>query len=254
MFEILPSGVPSFYSYIGVQDVRAAGMSATVASDSKVIGAILTWQEIVERLCRQWFSPRYITFRFNGDDSDLARFNTPIIAVESLYINDDTAALTPDLYEVYGGKDAAGDNRRNPRIALREWGGTIFTMDENQGRVKFLRGRKNQTVSGWFGYVEDENLTPGPIQRALLMLVLEKLSTPLYSDPSSPSPMPIPPVLGPVVEEWTDGHRLKYAEVGGSSGTRKTGMSGLTSNPEIIDTLLLYRGPIGIAVPADWWR
>jgi hypothetical protein len=111
-----------------------------------------------------------------------------------------------------------------------------------------LKGRQNQEIKGTFGYVEEDGSTPKLIKRALTLLVIEKLTRPAYSGSAGPS-VP-PPILGTVIEEETDGHRLKYSQE--AQATRNFGLSGITNDPEILDIVKLYRAPIGIAAPAHW--
>lgn len=249
-FEVMPVGFGVADQYLLIQDIRDAGLLSSVASDQKVLSYIRTWEQVIERLCRQWFSPKSAAMCFDGDGSDTAFLPIPVIAVEMLCLNSDTVAADSDTYAVYSGQGVQ-DHRRNPRISLVANCGSIFYGTQGI-RPKFLTGRQNQYLSGIFGFVDEGNLTPPAIRRAALKLVLEKLSTPIYVAPGEV--MPVPPILGAVQEEWTDGHKLKYAATGASFSSRNSGWTGITSDTEIIDILLLYRAPKGIASPADWFR
>lgn len=90
---------------------------------------------------------------------------------------------------------------------------------------------------------------PKLIQRALLKLVIEKLTSPLYSATGGPTP---PSVLGIILSEATDGHKLTYGYPGGQVQSRRPGLSGITQDQEILDIVKLYRAPLGIATPAHW--
>ena len=117
--------------------------------------------------------------------------------------------------------------------------------------LKFRKGAKNQAVKGTFGFTEEDGTVPKLIKRALCKLVVEKLGSPLVVDPTSPGPA-LPPILGTLLEEETDDHRVKYGAVGGGTSARKPGLSGITSDPEILDIIKLYRAPLGLATPANW--
>jgi hypothetical protein len=120
--------------------------------------------------------------------------------------------------------------------------------------LRFRKGRQNQEVKGTFGYVEDDGTTPKLIKRATCMLVIEKLTNPLYYDPSAgvPSVPQPPPIVGALLEERTDDHRRKYAQAGGDIAPRRPGLSGFTQNQEILDIVRMHRAPIGLATPAHW--
>jgi len=232
--------------YCTVQDIRDEGVTVAQADDDKVLDYIETFEQFIDRACRQWFKPKTLTFSWDGDDTDTAFFGVPIISISSLKINDSSSDLDTSDYRVYS-EAGHPDDRFNPRIKLYYGGRDLFAG--YRGRRQFLRGRQNQQVTGIFGFVESCNQqTPKLIRRALIKLVVDKLLTPINPTQS----MPTPPAMGPVVEEWTDGHKLKYASSSGVASSRRPGLSGITSDQEVLDILKLYRGPIGIATPADW--
>lgn len=235
-------------TYITLADIRALGLDSSVASDASVIAAIATWQAFLERATRQWFQARQLVLAVDGTDSDTLHFGVPIISVEYLKLNGDVAALDATMYKVYSSRTYPRD-RQNPRIKLvsnelRD----IYTAPLSEGRLKFRKGRQNQEIKGVFGYVEADGSTPPLIVRALTKLVVEKLSTPVYNNPSSPLPLPPPLLSGSLKEEWTDGHRLVYSTA--PIGERKPGLTGITSDQEILDIIRLYKAPIGCATPA----
>lgn len=243
-------GSSSRSSYISVADVRAAGITTAMVSDSAVQAAIEVWQAFLERACRQWFYPRLLTFRFDGTDSDTIHFGVPIISVDHVKINNSTDKLDPSYYKVYGmGDNPVGDDRHNPRIKLigADDDLSIYTAPMIVGgrRLKFRKGRQNQEVKGTFGYVEADGSTPPLIKHALLKLVIEKLTHPVFGTFSGGEASPL---MAQVLEEETDGHRMKYAV--SAPSPRKPGLSGVTSDQEILDIIRLYRAPIGLATPA----
>lgn len=237
-------------AYITVEDVRATGLSVETADDDAVAAALEMWQAFLERACRQWFEPRDLTLDIDGTDSDTLHFGVPIISIAELRLNGSSTALEATMYKAYVGKSYP-DDRKNPRIKLvgddfRD----IYTAPLSEGRLKFRKGRQNQHVVGSFGYVEDDGSTPALIKRALLKLVIEKLTTPVYNDPNSPTPPPPPLIGGALKEEWTDGHRFVYNTP--SIAERKSGLTGITQDQEILDIIRLYRAPLGAATPAGW--
>jgi hypothetical protein len=251
-FEVLVQSAGSTAdTYITIQDVRDAGLSdVTIYPDVTVLSYIETWQAFLERACRQWFVPKTIIMKFDGTDSDAIHFGVPIISVEYMKINGSTTPLDVNLYEVYNSMTYP-DDRRNPRIKLIDayQYRDIFTQPGHVGDLLFRKGRRNNEIKGVFGFVESDMSTPKLIKRALLKLVVEKITKPIYvSDPST-LPVQPPPILGSILEEETDGHRIKYAQPGGEVSKRSPYLTGITQDAEIIEIIKLYRNPIGCATP-----
>ncbi len=248
-FEVLvESAGSSADTYISVQDVRDAGLTNDPPTNETILASIETWQAFIERACRQWFVPRALTLEVDGTNSDALHFGVPIISVEYLRVNGEDTDLDTDLYEVYS-EITYPDNRRNPRIKLVGTDRTsIFSGPSGNGQLKFRKGRKNQVVKGVFGYTEDDGSVPKLIKRALLKLVIEKLTNPVLTNPSVALPTP-PPLVGVVLEEWTDSHRMKWGHAGGNTLPRAPGLSGITRDQEILDIIKLYKAPLGLATP-----
>jgi len=252
-FEVLNSSVGGTSdAYVTVQDIRDAGLLEADYSDDKVLASIELWQAMLERICRQWFNPRVLIINFDGTDSDTLHLGVPIIEIEYIKLNNGPVALDTDYYRVYNARSYP-DDRRNPRIKLRNYQEyqDIYTAPLVWGDLRFRKGRQNQEVKGTFGFVEEDGLTPKPIKRALLKLVIEKLTRPIYTAPTIAPKLAPPPLLaGLLTEEWTDGHKLKYTDTFKVKERRAVGFSGVTQDPEIIDILRMYRAPLGIATPA----
>lgn len=251
-FEVLSEAsapTPGAY-YITLQDIRDEGLDSSVALDSEVLAAIKLWQSVIERATRQWFDERAVVLNLDGTDSDALHLPVPIITCDYIKINDETTELDASLYRVYNGRQLP-DDRKNPRIKLvnAQTRSDIFTAPIFGRQLKFRKGRQNQEISGTFGYTEQDGSTPEAIKRALTKLVIEKLTKPIYSG-SGGSTVPPPPIVGNLLEEWTDGHKRKYGAAGGEKSERRPGLSGITDDPEILDIIALYKAPIGMAAPA----
>lgn len=151
--------------YLTVQDIRDAGIAASVANDASVVAAISLWQNFLEQACQQWFESRPITMKLDGNDSGMLFLAVPIVSVEHLKLNRSADALSADLYEVYNSRNYP-DDRRNPRIKLVGPGEyrDIFVAPLTIGRLKFAKGRRNQEIKGEFGFVEDGISARGAIQ------------------------------------------------------------------------------------------
>lgn len=251
-FEILEEdGVAPTDTYIVVQDIRDLGIVESVVDDAAVLAAIELWQQFIERATRQWFLPKILVIRFDGNDSDAIHFGVPVISIDYLKINDQETLLDAVFFKVYNAR-CYPDDRRNPRIKLRnEQDLDIFTAPIVGRRLRFRKGRQNQEVKGTFGFTEEDGSVPLLIKRALSKLVIEKLTNPIYHDPSvSPALVSAPPLTGNLLEEWSDGHKRKWGAAGGELKSRNPGMTGITDDQEILDIVRLYKAPIGIATPA----
>jgi len=238
--------------YCSVDDIRSYGLTDPPYTDDMIEVAIRLWQAFIERVCRQWFYPKDLEFWVDGTDSDALHFGVPIISIDELRLNDCPAPLETTAYKVYSSRDYPVD-RQNPRIKLVDsWAEQrdIYTAPDRLGRRLFRKGRQNQYISGTFGYTEEDGSVPLLIKRALCKLVVEKLTHPIYQDPAAPGITPPALVSGIVTEEWTDGHKLKYAQSGGQLNPRAPGLAGITDDQEILGILRLFRAPIGIATPA----
>jgi len=252
-FEVLvQSGGSSVDTYITVQAVKDAGIpdeGSGGPTDLEILAQIEVWQAFLDRACRQWFNPRSATFSVDGNDSNFMPFGVPIISIEYVRLNGAETNLSTDFYRVYSARQLP-DDRRNPRIKLIEHQHDrrrdIFSMTYD-GRLVFRRGVQNQEIKGVFGFTELDGSVPKLIKRALLKLVVEKLTTPIVPG-SGGSGMPSPPPLvSAVIEEWTDGHKKKYGQM---TTPNKSGISGITADQEVLDIIKLYKAPIGIATPA----
>jgi hypothetical protein len=237
--------------YVSVADVRALGLDAAMFPDALVLATIKTWQAFIERACRQWFYPLELEMTLDGTDSDAIHFGVPVISISQVRLNGDTVPLNPSYYKVYSALINPAD-RQNPRLKLIEQRSSnydIFTAPLRDGKLRFRFGRQNQYIKGVFGYVEADGSPPELIKRALAKLVVEKLGRPLFVAAGAEPPTAPPIMAGIVTEEWTDGHKIKYATSGGELLPRKPGLAGITDDQEILNILKLYRAPIGAATP-----
>lgn len=251
-FEILSSAsISAGDMYISVADVRAAGLTINPPDDSTIFASIVLWQQVLERVTRQWFRPIPVTLYLDGTDSDTLHLPVPIISISELRINNDDTALEPRRYKVYSGA-LLPDDRKNPRIKLVDNFGyerDIYTASDRTRRSRFHMGRQNQYIRGVFGFVEADGSTPALIKRAMLKLVIKDVQTPLAGSIDGLSP---PPITSNIVrEELTDGHSIKYQLAGGDLKPRAPGLSGLIQDPEVQMIVRLYKGPIGVAAPPN---
>jgi hypothetical protein len=252
-FEVLSeASISAGDMYISVADVRAAGLSTDPPDDATIFSAILVWQQVLERVTRQWFRPIATELYLDGTDSDTLHLPVPIISLETLRINNLDTALDPKHYRVYSGR-LLPDDRKNPKISLIDNFGyerDIYTAPDRTRRSRFHKGRQNQYLKGVFGYVEADGSTPALIKRAMLKLVISDLLRPLV--PGTGGGITPPPITATIVrEEVTDGHSIKFDTVGGDLKPRAPGLSGLINDPEVQMIVKLYKAPIGMATPPN---
>lgn len=251
-FEVFEAGVASVGPlYVSVEDIRTAGMPATQATDAQVEEAIRAAQATLERATRQWFLPRDLTLRLDGNNSDTLLLPVPIIDIEYLKINDSSQPLDTDCYVVYNGRSFP-DDRQNPRIKLKRSGGSIYSGPAGFGQpLTFIKGTQNQEIKGTFGYIEEDGTPPLLIQKATRKLAIQYLTSPEYVAPGETAPQAPPQgQSGQVMRETTDGHSVAYTFV--KFGDVRAGLSGLTMDREVLDIIRLYKSPIGIATQAGW--
>lgn len=243
--------------YLTLQDIRDAGITSLMASDTLVNAAISQACQLIDLVTGQWFEARSGTLLVDGQDSELLQLPVPIISLTSMFLEGSTLAVDPNYYRVYNGRgpttaglitQMAADDRKNPKIILRrQTSGDIFTQPMSYGAATFFRGSQNVQLLGVFGYVEPDGTTPALIHRAAMLIAIDYLANPPFGT-SSVSVASI--ASGPVVEEETDGHRIKYASI--SYSNVKSGGIALIRNAEAREILRHYRTPIGIATPSAW--
>jgi len=235
--------------YITIADVRAEGVTLPMADDAKITATIAMWQQFIESQTGQWFESRSLTLLLDGTDSDTLFLPVPAISISALYINNDFVnALAAATYSLYLG--TFPDYRRNPRVKLvsvdQE---NIFMPPPGRGRLRasFIYGKQNQKMVGAFGFVEADGTTPLMIKRALLKLVVSKV-TPLAGAGSGSSS-----AAGPVTTEMTDGHMRVYSTL--VKASVKPGSNPITGDSEVDAILAMYKRPIAVGVPlSSMWE
>ena len=223
-----------------------------IPDDADVQASIDLWQAFLERACRQWFESRAAVLEVDGTDSDTIHFPVPVITVTEVLLNNSADALNADYYKVYNNRTSYPDDRKNPRIKLigPDSNRDIFNQPMTFGVLRFRKGRQNQRITGTWGYTESDGSTPLLIQRALILLVIEKIA-PIIPGPSGPTVPPVVPT-GLLTEERTDDHSRKWQVAGGSVKARPGGLLGITNNPEVLRIIQLYKAPVAMATPAHW--
>lgn len=141
--------------YCSLQDVRDQGYAASAYADDLVYRAINKASNMIDRICRQWFDPRFMFVSLNGRDHDSLFLSVPIITVMQIQIDEQNLAL--DDFVIYNRHLTHGiaqpDDRANPMIA---WGDGRTNIDIRRlyGGGTFAKARKSIRVAGIFGYTD----------------------------------------------------------------------------------------------------
>lgn len=240
-FEVLPELTATGESgYCLVADVRAEGITTTMASDQQLLNAIARASRFIDRCTGQFFEPRTRVYTFDGTGTPTLFFDTPIIAVSEVLENDEL--VDPTEFKVYARVISqqllAPDDRMNPRLEFSASLAASRTRDVN--RRRWRSGQQNVQVTGVFGYTDPDppsstGKTPELIKRCCVLLVLRDYA-PRASAAASDALL-----ASSVLEERTRDQSVKY---GGRRALMASGNSGATpwtDDPEINVLLDMYR-------------
>lgn len=220
--------------YCTLQDIRDEGITTTELSDERALALSTRWQQWFEAQTKNFFVPKEATVDLDGDGSRMLLLPVPIINVSALYINDDfVTVVDPTTYAVYNSRGPVQDDRSNPRIMLKRSTTDIFA----QMSGKFNIGDRNQRIIGTWGYTESDGSTPLAVSHAVLVLVT---LTKEYLPDDQIDQL----ISGRIVEEVTDRHRAKYADL-----VNNLKMWSPTGISEVDMALRRYKRPIRIAAP-----
>ena len=187
-FQVLPADEAIPQGYITISDMRREGVTEALADDDRVLLAIKLATDFIDRITGRSFSPSYKTISFDGRGGPKLLFMEPIIALESLkieempYFTSGDTLVTPDTLKVYNRHIernlVSPDDRSNPKIELR-----ATAILEGRQRVdvnlfqvvNFPRGQQNIEVTGVFGFTEPDGSTTGSTPEEI-KLVARKLA------------------------------------------------------------------------------
>ncbi len=192
--------------------------------------------ELIESITGNFFREVTDTFTFDGNNSYVLMLPNPILEVTSLKINNSTVALDADYYRVWNGRQKPTDDRKNPRIELRNTSATssIYTLGISD--QIFYKGM-DQVIAGTFGYLESDESVPQVVNEAAIILVMTMAET-LYPKFYGR----LGQVVGPIVRERTDDHELEWR-------TSVRDIPNYIVPKYVEDRLMTVRAPMAIAVP-----
>lgn len=226
--------------YATYEQCKAEGLPSSI-DETRCKVLLDRANELVEYITRNFFREVSGTFTFDGNNSHILQLPVPIISVTSLKINNDTTALDTNLYRVWNGRQKPQDDRRNPKIELRNTSLTTSIWSSGVSTSIFYKGL-DQVVEGKFGYLESDDSVPQIVTEcviALVMIMSEQLYPKFYGRPGN--------IAGPIVRERTDDHELEWR-----SSVRD--IPNYIVPKYIEDRLILVRAPTNMAVPNIRWE
>jgi len=169
-----------------LQEVRDEGFSSARYSDQRVTDSIELVTDYVEELTGNFFEPRTLTLKLDGDRTPTLLLPYPIISITQVKDREEVIDLAG--LKVYNrhlsGLRVLPDDRKNPKIEydLDEFPYNASTFF---GGGVFSRGVQNITVVGDFGYRDYDpgdatGKVPTLLKRALFLLLpryLEQAAT-----------------------------------------------------------------------------
>ena len=240
--------------YCTIQDIRDQGYASSAYADAKVQTAIQRATSVIDKLCRQWFEPRYKRVSLDAKRIDQLWVKIPIIAMQEIKIDEEILSL--DEFEIYNRHLTHGivnpDDRADPRIA---WGQGRSTVDIKRlyGGGRFPKARKSVICRGVFGYTDigpgeyvgetadgsqipiTFGITPEAIQHAATKLTL-KYMLPFEEAQDLMN-------ASKVIEEKTRDQSYKLATPSAAQGGY-----GLTGETEADQILAMYQAPFDIGI------
>jgi hypothetical protein len=148
-------------AYASLAELRAEGVSESVADDARIERALADATATIDRLCGWFFEPRDLTIRLDGRGRRSLLLPVPVIRLDSVEVDERPVPL--DEVRPDGAPITAGFVE--PRI-VRSGG-------------HFPRGVQNVRLTGRFGYTlangTADGMTPPPVRRAALLLAVRSL-------------------------------------------------------------------------------
>lgn len=262
IFDIVPATEMIPNGYCTISDMRAEGVTATLADDLKVAQSIEIASRFIERITHRTFGPTYKTVRLNGKGGPMVLSMEVIIAIESVLIDTDPfftsipEALENDLYRVYNRHLSQNlrspDDRNNPKLEIRTYLADLTTAtgmpinNINVSKLVFPKGQQNIQLKGIFGYTDYDGTplgrVPLEIRSVCKKIAFRELPTLMDFDSRTTFNKAFL-----VTREQTRHQRIHYFDrLAGRSQTAVFGM--FTGDAEIDNVLAAYVRPPAIGV------
>ncbi len=225
-------------------DLRAEGLTTSMASDVRLYTSLLLASKQFEQFTGRFFEPRYLTLTLDGNGSVAVLLDQPIVALDELLFASITLFLSElpidaTAYRVYN-RHLAGlvtpDDRLNPRLELYGIEDYVATF-ALQG-ARFPRGKQNVQVKGVFGYTDPDGTpfgsTPTLVNHAVKLLAL-RLSRKLVSAGRSQGF-----TAHLITEEHTRDQGVSFTR----PPTLGSALGSFTGDPEIDGLICMFQRPL----------
>jgi hypothetical protein len=180
--------------YALVSDLRAEGVTATEATDARLVRLIRLASQYIDRMTGRFFEPRPMTLTLDGSGGRAQLLGHPIICVRevklgvALAVGSSELPVSPSYFRVYNRHLTQGltdpDDRENPRLEFfheSDLLGVQSTPAASLGLGSFVwpRGVQNVVIDGLFGYTDPDGSpsgrTPDLIRHVTKLLALREL-------------------------------------------------------------------------------
>ncbi len=252
----LTSVTKTIAGYCTIADVRAEGFTIAAWPDAQVQAGIDAASALIDRICGQWFEPRYVRQLMSGRGHDRLWFDVPICTVMRVILDGDTMDDPATDLEIANRHLTRGeqdpDDRRAPELA---WVSDYYDSSSRAcGAGRFLERRRNVEILGVFGCTElppgemageyseqvpySYGVTPWAIRRACLLLTIRR-----FMRLEATGDALLSYQAGRVAGEST---RDQSYSLGAPVG--QDGAYGLTGDLEVDNLLMLYPPPLRMGV------
>ena len=228
-------------SYATLQDARDEGITPAMASDSRVLSLLEEVSIAIDGFCGWHFDARARTLVLDGSGTQTLDLPVPSIEITSLVVDGDEYSLDPEELFVRGAPVEAGGDFYNPYLQ-RVGSTTRSERLRRGGSSRFPFGRSNISISGTFGFTEEdgsaEGRVPLAIRRAALMMIVPLVGPIAGSDPFGAQAWRVKSIK-------TFDQSVTFSDKFGGN----TGEDGgeYTGDPAIDSILSRYARPFGVA-------
>jgi hypothetical protein len=252
----LTSVTKTIAGYCTIADVRAEGFTIAAWPDAQVQAGIDMATAMIDRICGQWFEPRYVRQIVSGRGHDRLWFDVAIctamkVTIDDAIMDDPATDLEiPNRHLTRGQMDP--DDRQAPEIA---WVTDYYdSSDRAWGAGRFLERHRNVEILGVFGCTEllpgemageyseqvpySYGSTPPAIRRACVLLTIRRFMR-LESTGDA---------LGSYLAGRVQGESTRDQSYSLGAPTGQDGAYGMTGDLEVDNLLMLYPRPLRMGV------
>jgi hypothetical protein len=227
-FEVLStSGGPGNDLYVSLQDLYNDGLPQDKYTPDFLEAKILLVQDYIERVTGTYFRSRDETYKLDGSGTQLLKLPYPPLEITEVAFDsgfDNWQTMPTSWFEFY----TDFEDRDYPRAMInQDYTNSVF------GSVwmgHFPPGTRNIRITGKWGWVDRDGLTPGPIKDITIKILKKYLGKNLKSTPQ------VGLGRAGVISQTTDGHSYTI--------DKSMAFGTLTGYPEIDSVLVYYtKGP-----------